>query len=192
MVRLISILCFVAIVNFGHAQQSQYSNDNRPLKLNLGLSQTFMSHHPDKNLYLDGNLEYYTQKNLSLKGNYLWFIDSRLSNPIYKQNVIVLFGSGYHFSKSSHDLSIGIQPGFTYSTPNYYGIEDYTYSGRMMPALSISTTYTLFFAKYCHFFLNAQYLISRYRGTASGSLLLDEFMISGGLGFQIYTKKVSK
>jgi len=51
---------------------------------------------------------------------------------------------------------------------------------------------SLYFAKFCNFFIGADYLISRYRGSNNASVNMDEIMITGGLGFQINTKKTTK
>ena len=196
MVKYMFLLSFVLMVLFGYSQNSENVTAQRPLKFNLGVSQSSMTYFTNQNMYLDGSLEYFASENVSFKGNCLWFIDSRNPNPIIYQNSIILFGSAYHFVRKNHDLSFGFQPGFAIASPNYQSINQEAfffepkYPLSVLPVAGFNVGYTLYFAKYCNFFFNAQYLFSRYRGTQKGSVVFDEFMISGGLGFQLFTKKL--
>ncbi len=196
MVKYMFLLSFVLMVLFDYSQNSENVTAKRPLKFNLGLSQSSMTYFTNQNLYLDGSLEYFASENVSFKGNCLWFIDARNPKPIIKQNNVILFGSAYHFVRKNHDLSLGFQPGFAYSMPNYQSLNQnefflgMNYPARLLPVAGFNAGYTFYFAKYCNFFVNAQYIFSRYRGALSGTINLDEFMISGGLGFQLFTKKL--
>jgi hypothetical protein len=195
MVRNIGLFCFVLLMHFGYSQNTENVTAKRPLKFNLGLSQSSMINYSNQNLYFDGSLEYYASENVSFKGNCLWFIDSRNTDPIIKQNSVILFGSAYHFVKKNHDISLGFQPGFTYAAPEFRSehpqvmIFEQNYPARVTPVVGFNVGYTYYFAKYCNFFVNAQYLFSRYRGALGGSINLDELMFSGGLGFQLFTRK---
>lgn len=190
MVRNMCILMLVVSVRFGYSQNADLATANLPLKFNLGLAESSMSFFANRNLYYDGSLEYFVAEQLSFTGNCLLFIDSRDNHPILDKNILLLFGSAYHFVRKSHDFSIGIQPGFAYVRPTNHRIEnEHVYPMRLMPVISISVGYTFYFAKYCNFFVNARYLFSSYRGSELGSVNLNEFLVSGGLGFQIFTKK---
>ncbi len=162
------------------------------LKGDLAFNQSFMLEHKSKNVYLSGFLEYYSSKNLSLRGDCMWYMDSRQKDPVFKQNYVVLFGAVLHKPIGRNDLFGGIQPGMSFTQPVTPALSDNTLPLRMMPVLDISIGYTLYFSKFCNFFLSANYLASRYRGADNGSLKLDEFMISGGLGFHINTIRKQK
>ncbi len=180
-------LLLMASLSF--AQQKPDFTSNKPIKFNLALNQGFMLQHKNTNLYVSGNLEYFPEKIISVRGDCFWYIDSRQKNPVLKQNAIVLFGALIHLPKGRSDFYAGLQPGISFTKPNNPGNADVVLPGRLMPVLSISAGYTLFFSKYADFFIAANYMISRYRGSPSGSIKLDEIMISGGLGFHINTKR---
>jgi hypothetical protein len=190
MVARIITTGLLLMASLSFAQQNRDFTSGRPLKLNLALNQGFMLQHKNTNLYVSGNLEYFPEKNISIRGDCFWYIDSRQKNPVLNRNAMILFGGLLHLPKGRNDFYAGLQPGLSYTKPNDPLQEGNNMSWRLMPVLSISAGYTLFFAKYCNFFLAANYNISRYRGGNAGSIKLDEIMISGGLGFQINTKRL--
>ncbi|MEI6767199.1 MAG: hypothetical protein WCM76_16335 [Bacteroidota bacterium] len=168
-------------------QRTEYTSAGL-LKANLALMQSFMVQHPVKNVYLGGNLEYFTGSHLSMRGDCLWYLDSR-KNPAFKQNGVVLFGPLLHYPIKRSDFYAGLQPGFSFSTPLIIGSdvsENSSYPSRFLPALSVSGGYTFYFSRFCNFYLGVNYLVSRYRGAEGGSINLDEFIISAGLGFHLF------
>jgi hypothetical protein len=189
MVTRIFTVVLLLTASLSFAQQKPDFTSNRPIKFNLALNQGFMLQHKNTDLYISGNLEYFPEKNISIRGDCFWYIDSRQKNPVLKQNAIILFGALVHMPKGRSDFYAGLQPGVSYTLPNNPDNIDVTLPARLMPVLSVSAGYTLYFSKFANFFLAANYMISRYRGSHSGSIKLDEIMISGGLGFHINTKK---
>ncbi len=171
------------------AQQKEDTERSGLLKVNLSFNQSFMLHHKANNVYLGGNLEYFTSKNLSFRGDCFWYLDTRQQKPVLKQNAIVLFGALLHLPKGKSDFYAGLQPGFSITRPTASLLSDQSYPIRLLPALDLSLGYSLYFSKFCHFFIGVNYLLSRYRGAETGSIKLDEFMVSGGLGFHINTRK---
>lgn len=190
MVRKIIISALLLACIGAEAQKSAEIINYHPLKFNINLSQSFMLKHSDKDLYLDGYIEYYLDKNISVKGNCIWMIDNRKSNSVLDKNLMILFGAGIHYPYKNHDFYVNIQPGISYTQPKALSESSQTFPARIMPTLFLGANYTLFFAKYCNFFLSAQYNISRYRGYSTSSLNLDYIALSGGLGFQIPLKKM--
>jgi hypothetical protein len=189
MVTKIFSIALMLVASLSFAQQKTDFTSNRPVKFNLALNQGFMLQHKNIDLYVSGNLEYFPEKNVSIRGDCFWYIDSRQKNPLLKQNAMILFGALAHLPKGRSDFYAGIQPGISLTKPNYYDNIDIDLPMRVMPVLSISAGYTLFFSKFCNFFIAANYMISRYRGAPHGSIKLDEIIISGGLGFHFNTKK---
>ena len=185
MVKRIIIAAIVCCSFHSFGQMKQSFGNAGLIKANLSFTQSFMLHNNNKNVYLSGNLEYFTSSKFSLRGDCFWYLDSRQRNPVFKQNGIILFGPVMHLPKGKHDLYAGIQPGFSYTTPNQNISSDISYPSRFLPAFSIMAGYTFYFSRFCNFFIGANYLASRYRGAEGGSINLDEFMVSGGLGFQI-------
>ena len=159
------------------------------IRANLTFTQSFMLQHKNKNVYLGGHLELFTSKNFSIRGDCFWYMDTRQQNPILKQNAIVLFGAVMHLPKGRNDFYLGIQPGFSLTRPQKPDFDENNYNVRLMPDISLLAGYTLYFSKFCHFYIGLNYLVSRYRGTTNGSLKLDELFISGGLGFHLNLKK---
>jgi hypothetical protein len=192
MVKRMIAPVLICLSLLSHGQLNKTSSNARLLKANLSFTQSFMLNNSNKNVYLSGNLEYYTSAKFSLRGDCFWYLDSRQSNPIFKQNAIVLFGPVFHLPKGKSDFYAGIQPGLSYTKPTDNLSLDYSYPSRLLPAFSILAGYTFYFSKFCNFFIGANYLASRYRGAEGGSINLDEFMISGGLGFHLRTSKSSE
>lgn len=187
---LLAIALFATFQSF--AQQIEDAGRSGLLKVNLSFNQGFMIYHKANNVYLGGNLEYFTNKNLSFRGDCLWYIDTRQQKPVLKQNAIVLFGALMHLPKGKSDFYAGLQPGFSFTRPALSLEADQNYPMSLLPALGLSLGYSLYFSKFCHFFIGVNYLLSRYRGAETGSIKLDEFMVSGGLGFHIKTKNKSR
>lgn len=191
MVRNILIICLVAFSEIGISQKDTILSRILPIKFNATLAQGFMIYNKTQNVYLDASAEYYTQQNVSIGTNLLNYIDSRGSSPSLKSSQTFLIGTFYHIVNHSHDISIGIQPGLSYLLPTYNipletNISQITipthYKSRINPVFSIGAGYSYSFSKYCNFFINGRYLISRFRWN---NLKFDEIMIMGGLGFQI-------
>jgi hypothetical protein len=183
----------ILLASLSFAQQKTDFTAYGPIKGNLAINQGFMLQHKITDLYLSGNLEYFPEKNVSVRGDCFWYIDARQKNPVLKQNIMVLFGALAHLPKGRSDFYAGVQPGITFTKPNNPDNNvDVALQTRLMPVLSISAGYTLYFSRFCNFFLAANYMISRYRGAPTGTIKLDEIMISGGLGFHFNTRKQVK
>jgi len=186
-----SFFAIVLIIGFQSVAQAQdFSDRSGLLKANLSYNQGFMLFYKSQNVYLGGNLEYFPSKNISIRGDCFWYLDSRRENPVLKQSTLVFFGALFHLPKGKNDFYTGIQPGFAFTRPALLSlVTDRSYPMRMMPSLALSLGYSFYFSRFCNFFVGANYFVLRYRGAENGSLKLDEFMISGGLGFHIKVKK---
>lgn len=191
MVRKLLILLCVAPALQCAAQQRHDFAAAGLLKANLALMQGFMIQHPAKNVYLGGNMEYFPSSNLSIRGDCMWYLDSR-NTASFNQNGIVLFGPILHMPSKRSDFYAGIQPGFSLTTPaaSYASTEisltGDPYPPRFLPAVSLSSGYTLYFSRFCNFYVGLNYIVSRYRGATNGSLNFDELTVSAGLGFHLF------
>jgi hypothetical protein len=185
MVRKI-IFTGILLVSFGsYAQPKDPFAGKSLLKVNIELNQGIMLQHKCSNIYISGNAEYFTSKWLSIRGDCYWYLDSR-KNPVLNHNGIILFGAFLHKQIGRNDFHIGMQPGVAIAQP---GTKEDHYAYHVLPAFSLSAGYTFYISKLCNFFLGATWLSNSYRGSPIGTIHLDEIQFSGGLGFQIRTKK---
>lgn len=159
------------------------------LKATGTISPSFMLNHNINNIYVSGELEYFLENKISVKGDCFWYRDSQQDIPLLKQNSMIFFGALYHFSKSKHDLFIGIQPAAMLSQPNRVDTSLMIYPMQINPGISVIVGYTFYVWDYCNFFLNGRYVNTKYIGTIKGPIHLDEIIISAGLGFQLHTSK---
>ncbi|MDD3876396.1 MAG: hypothetical protein PHT69_07225 [Bacteroidales bacterium] len=185
MVKKVFFAIALLVAFQGLAQEKENYIQKGLLKSNFGFNQGFMLRHKSNNVYVNGNLEYFSEKNISFRGDCSWYLDTRQKEAILKKNILVLFGAFLHIPNGKSDFSAGVQPGFTFTQPVLNNLSQQNYPIRMMPAFSVSFEYNLYFSKYFNFFLSTNYLVSRYRGSETGSINLDEFFISGGLGIHI-------
>ncbi len=184
MVKRIFICLFLAHAFFCRAQTPDSYVSAGLLRGSLGLNSGFMLQHPCTNLYLGGLAEYFPDPVISLRGDCRWYLDARGETPVLADNLIILFGGYFHQAIGRHDFSIGIQPGLGFTRPLASG-EYSLNSRRAIPYLSAGLSYSLYFSRFCHFFLNASWLNASYRGNEAGRMRLSEIEVSGGLGFQL-------
>jgi len=190
MVKKIIILCFFLSVFSVSAQIKNNSGRTGLIKADLTFMQSFMLQQKSDNIFLGGNLEYFADNYFSVRGDCFWYIDNRQNDKIFKQNYIIAFGAIVHLPLGKSDFYAGIQPALSLTQPAVNPeITDKQYPLRLLPSFTVSAGYTLYFSRYCNFFIGVNYLISRYRGTMSASVCMDEIMVTGGLGFQINTTK---
>jgi len=196
-------IALVVLIALGLSKS--YAQDSNPfiaqglLKGTATISPAFMLNHPIENIYINGELEYFTEKNISVRGDSYWFLSSQQKPSLLNQNSFIVAGALYHFPKKNFDYFIGFQPGVSLVQPyvvyvhagpgtliNWVDIPDQT---KVCPTISAITGITYYVGDYFNFFLNVRYTKSRYFGYDSGELNLDQLILSGGLGFNIQTKK---
>jgi len=159
---------------------------------------------PRTNIYINGDLEYFPEENASLRGEIFWMVGTQQKPALLKDNSTLLFGGLYHTHVNRLDLFIGLQPGVSLTKPadltfNYLIIsgsstvnttETISFNYKVLPVISPIIGVTFYASDYFNFFLNMRYVKEKYFGYYAGqSLLLDEFRLSAGLGFQIHLKK---
>lgn len=162
------------------------------LKATATISPGTMLNRAVSNIYVPGELEYFLENKVSVRGDCYWYLNSQQKPDFMKQNSMIFFGALYHFSKKKSDFFLGLQPAAILAQPNMRDSSGTFYPARIDPGVSLIAGYTFYVWDYCNFYLNARYVTSRYTGTSAGTLQLDEIMFSGGLGFQLHTRKKSR
>ncbi len=181
-----SLIWAVIFLTLACQGQSQSNPDRKGMfKGNASFAQSYMLHYKNQNVYIYGDLEYFASSNVSVRGDCFWYLDTRNAEKLFRQNAMVLFGMMYNTPIKKSNFFAGIQPGISFTQPYSLKNSDVPLSLGYFPCLCVSAGYTLYFSKLSHFNLELKYVSSRYRGTTGGSLNIDEFMVSGGLGFQI-------
>lgn len=182
-----------------------FAQDNVPfitqglLKGTATISPAFMLNQPIENIYINGELEYFTERRISFRGDAYLFLSSQQKPALLHQNSFIVAGGLYHFPKNRFDYFIGFQPGVSLVQPNVIYVHagpgtlinwvDLPAPTKVCPTISAITGITYYVGDYFNFFLNVRYTKARYFGYNSGVLNLDQLIISGGLGFNIRTKK---
>src|ERR1035437_8544222 len=169
------------------------------LKGTATISPAFMLNHPIENIYINGELEYFTESRISFRGDVYWFLNSQQKPALLNQNSFIVSGALYHFPKNNFDYFIGFQPGVSLVQPNVVYVHagpgtlinwvDLPDPTKVCPTISAITGITYYVGDYFNFFLNVRYTKARYFGYYNGVLNLDQLIVSGGLGFNIRTKK---
>lgn len=160
------------------------------LKASATISPGLMLHNGSRTVYLTGYLEYLIDKSFSLRGDVFQFISDinttgTLVNPTFQNRLF--FGAFHHFGKGNLRWQNGFQMGLTATEFQYDPWYNY-YKWHFAPSLCLKSGLYFYIWKYFHFFAEINYVNSSLRGTSIGTVVMDEFIFSGGLGFQLPTK----
>ena len=164
------------------------------LKASATISPGKMIQNGSSTINLSGFLEYFIDNQFSLRGDVYQFIDDQNSiktsiNPNFQNRLF--FGAFYNYGKGNIRWYNGFQMGLT--TTNYLSnMITGELKWSLAPSSSFKTGIAYYVWKYFHFFADVTYLNSTLRGASFGSQKMDEILFSGGLGFQIQTKKQRK
>ena len=141
-------------------------------------------------LYLHGNLEYYVNPNLSARGDIYYYLKPN-NESVLEVNHQLFSGAAYHFSTHSNfDPYIGLQPGLAVAQVS----NTILIAGNKNPLPTASPLisgifgFNYFAGKWFHLFADARYVFGDHQSNI-GTLSLNEFRFSFGLGFNIQTKK---
>lgn len=156
----------------------------------LTYSPSMMLNREVNNYYLTGSLEYFLEKKVSLKGTTHLFLSTESENFELQNRVISNFGIAYHFNTGNWDNFIGFYPGITNIQPSYLNPQGEAYEWILSPSFAGEVGTRYFVWDYFNFFVRLNYVHSKLSGTSRGALLMDEMLLSAGLGFQIPTRKV--
>ena len=151
------------------------------------------------NMYVSGNLEYYSEDNVSFRGGlYVFLGASRPNSPtVLAQNSTVFFGYNYHFKTKNHfDPYLGFEPGLSLTqlkepdspaNATYpYNVSKYLMS--LSPVASATLGINYFASKYTHLFIEATY-VNGVHVSDIPAVSLSELRIAFGFGFNIFVLK---
>lgn len=152
----------------------------------------------DSPYYLHSNLEYYVNRRISLVGETYYDLEAvkkdklRFSGwfPVYspiQYYLSTFLGGNYHWAGKKGDVFAGIQPGigFIRLNPLYYS--DQVVRLGVNPLASLSVGYNFYFFPLFHFFVQGRFIVGRH--ITGYPINLTELRFSGGLGFNLNTRK---
>jgi len=159
------------------------------LRASAAISPGFMLDAPVTNIYVNGKLEYFPEERVSLRGEAFWYIDSQQHPAPLASNSQVAFGPFYHFGNATADLALGFEAGLSLVKPVVLEAQAVPDPLRAIPSMALCAGFTYTFWDYFHFFADARYVHARYTGASTGTIPLDEVVLSGGLGWQLRLRK---
>lgn len=155
-----------------------------------------------KNVYLNGNLEYYIDNMVSIRGDANWMAGSSgLYNSSFgiSDNHSVMLGPVFHIHTNNHfDPYFIVQPGIGY-TSSFQTLEPGThyekgdqrikYAGTLTPLGSAGVGFNYYFQRFAHLFCEARYVYGRHLSDSQSPVSLEEMRITFGLGFNLFIIK---
>jgi hypothetical protein len=146
------------------------------------------------NMYISGNLQYYTEDNTSYRGEIWVFLGTDGDKKLFKHNHTLFTNFNYHFSTQNNlDPYIGIGPGVSWTelkepedltlADEKYTISNYPRSVSPIATLTIGLNY---YTKFAHLFVEAKYVQGIHLSDIS-PVSLNELRIAFGFGFTINT-----
>ena len=190
MVRLlfnIQLLLLTLCVSVATAQENkteQAFQRKGLFRTTLTFATGYMPKNNLNNLYLTGNIEYYTSTRISLRGDGMYFFNSMNQDKTLKLNHSIYSGAAYHFGEGQFDPFVGLQTGLAYTQ---CGITQQGMSERSKsfnPLISPIAGFNYYAQKWFHLFINLRY--SQGKLLSDDAILpLNEWNVSFGLGFNI-------
>ncbi len=186
MVKHVLFLLLLPVPSTIVAQDSACFRGTGLLRASATISPGFMLHAPITNLYVNGRIEYFTNERTSFRGDSFWYIDAQQQKALLTQNSQFAFGPFYHVGSGRLDLALGFEAGLSLARP---ADAETPMPMRAQPNVAFCTGLTWTIWDHFHLFADARYVHDRYTGALEGTVPLHEFIVSGGLGFQLRTKK---
>lgn len=141
-------------------------------------------------IHLNGFLEYTLDRKYSVRGDLYRFIRGAASssNFVLPYQINQLYvGAFRSFGKNNWRQYVGFQPGITLSRDM---LSSYN-KPQIRPSFSLKIGSSFSFYKYFNFYLDVSFNKTQLRGLLSSTNNLNEFLFSGGLGFQL-PRKIKK
>jgi|SRR6185312_600848 len=139
------------------------------------------------NVYLNGNLEYYTDNKISVRGDGCYFFNSLNESKLLKMNHQLFFGACYNFPVAARiNPFIGLQPGIAYIQTSLYG-DPASFS----PLASVITGFNYYAEKWFHIMVNVRYVVGQHLDEVS-LFNVNEISFAFGLGFDLDVLKKNK
>lgn len=143
------------------------------------------------NLYLTGNIEYYTSNNISLRGEGYYFFNSMNQDKTLRMNHLMYSGALYHFGEGAFDPFIGLQGGLSYTQCGLPNIGLENRSAVINPIVSPITGFNYYATDWFHLFINIRYTAGTHL-SKDAIIPLNEWNASFGLGFNVNALKIGK
>jgi hypothetical protein len=140
------------------------------------------------NLYLTGNIEYYTDSRISLRGDGMYFFNSMNQDKTLKMNHSIYSGAAYHFGQGQFDPFVGLQTGLAYTQCGIIQQGMSERSKSFSPLISPLAGFNYYAHKWFHLFINIRYSYGRLLSNEA-ILPLNEWNVSFGLGFNVGGRK---
>lgn len=146
-----------------------------------------------KNIYLEGDIEYYIDDQVSLRADSYFFMGSFNSDKPFKMNHSIFTGVVYHFKTKSHfDPYIGIEPGINLAQatdicmgqPCLQVLPAKEPEKTASPLVSPIIGFNFFGNNWFHIAISARYVMGNFADNYN-HVSLGEFRFSFGLGFNI-------
>lgn len=182
-IRVLSV--FVLLLGF-QASQAQDVPQIRAglIRTHLTITPSYMFSGGQSYFYLHGNLEGYLSSHLSVTGDSYYYLGNlSAGNGIFKFNHSIFCGFSWHFTKNSHDLYLGFEPGVALTQLNAAENDLATTHIGVNPLFSPFLGYNFYVYKIFHFFLQTRLVAGEHNYDLHKNLT--EFRFSAGLGFNI-------
>jgi hypothetical protein len=154
------------------------------VRTTLTFATGFMPKQKFNNLYLTGNIEYYSDSKISFRGDDMYFFNSMNQDKTLKQNHSLYGGAAYHFPNKNFDPFVGLQTGLAISQLGSLYQDSPKTEIAYNPLISRIVVFNFYAQKWFHLFVNARYNFGKH--LASDAIMpLNELSFSFGLGFNI-------
>jgi hypothetical protein len=179
--RLISLLAVLITVSALHSQVLENGERKGLIQATASFYPSWMLNHQVQNNYLAGHVAYYFDDHYSFRGEALVYIDAQGENKIINDHVQIQAGFGRHFPVKRWDPFLYGQMGLAMIQVQGFAQRHY----QPAAGLTIGTHYHV--SRFFYFFAECSYT---HMQDPSQPGRLDQFLVSGGLGFQLTTRKM--
>jgi hypothetical protein len=145
--------------------------------------------------YISANADYYINENFSITGESWFSFDIVRPDQLgLRKNFSAFLGLNYHPVKYSRwDPYIGFAAGAGLLTVNHFQDTVIRESPvQFTPLVGVTAGLNYYIGSIFHFFVQCKFVAGGTNSSAYGRTYLEELKISGGLGWNIHTKKKYK
>jgi hypothetical protein len=188
-VALLVVLCPSLLAQQYNNQEVRNPFERAKLfRTTLTFATGYMPKNQLNNLYLTGNIEYYTDNHISLRGDGMYFFNSMNQDKTLKMNHSIFSGAAYHFGEGTFDPFIGIQTGLAYTQCGIVQQDQPPRGKSFSPLMSGIAGFNYYANKWFHLFINLRY--SQGKLLSNEAIIpLNEWNVSFGLGFNVSCKR---
>lgn len=174
------IALFLFLTSSSLAQDVASGERNGLIQTTATLYPSWMLNHAVRNNYVGGHLVYYFEDRFSFRGDLLAYIDAQTEAKYLQKHIESTAGFGYHFGKKRWDPYVYAQIGL--AAVQLQGSD----KTDMQPVTGLSFGVNYHVAPYFYFYAETVYRHMRDPLRPSN---LDQFLLTGGLGLQLPTKR---